>query len=425
MESGEYGVADKLIALRYMTRFRCLGARCEDHCCRDWNVFLDEASYQRLHIATSQSSELRQKLENGLVRTATKGSFATLRAGSDGNCAFLEEGLCALHRDLGEASLPGTCATYPRSVAHIGSRCELSGSLSCPEVARLCLCEPDAMEWSQVDWEILPETCLVTRQVAPGDGDYSRFFDQVRDAVSQLLSSPDYPLEDRLFFVAHLASRLGPVFHRNAGADACTTLEASLARMRDPLWLAELSRQFRGLDVSTPVALRIVLETVRWSLREQGRVRYRALCSQVSRTYGLELSELLNESERISDEYARRREMAQKRFGHRLNQYFSNYALNYWFREPYTQSADLLAHTRSLVVRIAMIKFLLFNHPDLRAHLENDMSDTDALDRIAVEVVQTFERNVGHDTELRERIQTRLTSEDASDLPQLICLIGL
>ena len=417
-------MADKLIALRYMTRFRCLGARCEDHCCKGWNVFLDEASYQRLHIATSQSPELRQKLEQGLERTTTKGWFATLRTGSDGNCTFFEEGLCALHRDLGEASLPGTCATYPRSVSHIGSRCELSGSLSCPEVARLCLCEPDAMERSQVDWETLPENCLVTRQVVPSDNDYSRFFDQVRDAVCQLLSSPGYPVEDRLFFVAHLASRLGPVFHRGAGTDSSTTLEASLDRMRDPLWLAELSRQFRGLDISTPVALRIVLEMLRWSLRERGRVRYRALCSQVSRTYGLELSELLNGSERIGDEYARRREEAQKRFGHRLDQYFGHYALNYWFREPYTQSPDLLAHTRDLVVRIAMIKFLFFNHPDLRTQLEDDETDTDALDRIAVEVVQTFERNVVHGTELRERIQTHLASEDASDLPQLICLIG-
>ena len=37
-----------VVAFRYMTRFACLGDRCEDTCCWHWTVSIDEAHYRGL-----------------------------------------------------------------------------------------------------------------------------------------------------------------------------------------------------------------------------------------------------------------------------------------------------------------------------------------------------------------------------------------
>jgi hypothetical protein len=108
-----------------------------------------------------------------------------------------------------------------------------------------------------------------------------------------------------------------------------------------------------------------------------------------------------------------------KRFGARVEQYLTHYALNYWFKELYTRSPDLLCHTRDLAVRLAVIKFLFFSHPDLAAHVAEGETQVDAVDRIAVEVVHTFARNIEHDAELLNQIRDQL----GADLSHLVCLI--
>jgi len=40
--------------------------------------------------------------------------------------------------------LPDICATFPRVVTKWGERVEVTGTLACPEVARLCLLAEDA-----------------------------------------------------------------------------------------------------------------------------------------------------------------------------------------------------------------------------------------------------------------------------------------
>ena len=34
------------LTARYLTRFRCLGADCEDTCCQAWEIPLDQRGYQ-------------------------------------------------------------------------------------------------------------------------------------------------------------------------------------------------------------------------------------------------------------------------------------------------------------------------------------------------------------------------------------------
>ena len=421
-------MAEKLLALRYMTQFRCTGPLCEDPCCGGWNIFVDEPGYRRLELAAHRSPSLREQLDLSLERPGPSGWFAKVRAHADGNCGFFEDGFCALHRDLGESVLPGTCATYPRTVAHVGNRCELSGTLSCPEAARLCLCEPDAMDLVEASWEMLPEHCLVTREVPHTESHYTGRFDQVRAVVLDLLGLEAYPLEERLFFVMYFSNQTSSFFQRDRGADPDSRLEQEIIRVKNRAFLAELARDFRCLRTSEEFALDVVFGLLQSSLDQERPRRYRALCTGVLQSYGIQRFDQFADAalrEGIGAEYVRRRERAMKRFAGRIETILTRYAQNYWVREPYTQSPDLLSHTRDLVVRLALVKFLFFSHPDLEMLLEEDETRHEPLDRIAIEVVQTFARNVEHDNAFLERARNKLLSRGATGLSHLSCLARL
>jgi lysine-N-methylase len=61
-------------------------------------------------------------------------------------CPFLQaDKLCMIQGKMGESALSKVCTTYPRHSGSISGRQIEVATLSCPEAARLCLLDPDAM----------------------------------------------------------------------------------------------------------------------------------------------------------------------------------------------------------------------------------------------------------------------------------------
>ena len=101
----------------------------------------------------------------------------------------------------------------------------------------------------------------------------------------------------------------------------------------------------------------------------------------------------------------------ERAFPRRIAQYFANYAGNYWMREPLTQAPDLLTHTIRMLMRVAVLRFLLFNHPalsDARVGESPRPTDQRTLDQAAVEVFYTFSRAVEHSPGLLELVHGTL-----------------
>src|SRR5689334_5783082 len=99
---------------RHFAEFRCLGADCEDTCCDGWAVTIDKRTYAKyLHCP---DVEWRGRFQNFVtINTAdpTDQDYARIQLAGT-TCPFLSEGLCSIHRDLGEGYLSVTCASFPR-----------------------------------------------------------------------------------------------------------------------------------------------------------------------------------------------------------------------------------------------------------------------------------------------------------------------
>ena len=138
----------------YMEKFACIGDKCEDTCCAGWGINVDKSTYKKYQKINSP--ELRTIFKSSLKRVK-KGkisteNFASLSLDKDSKCPLLDtKGLCKIHSQFGEKALSKTCRTYPRMENWVDGMLEISGTLSCPEVARLALLPKEGIGFKELE----------------------------------------------------------------------------------------------------------------------------------------------------------------------------------------------------------------------------------------------------------------------------------
>ena len=404
-------------------RFQCLGGACENTCCSTWIVNIDQAHYQVLKDRMGGCRADREAFKAGITRDKTGGAVMHLRP--DGFCAFLaEDGYCSLQKRFGEEVLSHVCVTYPRKSIAVGSRYEMSGALSCPEMVRRCLLADDGMKLVETSELKFPRD-IVPRPPSATPGPYERHLNGMRAVVLELLSRRQYSIRSRLFFVAYLGKRTQDFFHRDATAVDEPRLAAEVQRIQTPAMLDDLDRGFRSLAVPGQVAANIVLGLLKARLDHQARsgTIMIPLVSRVLDALGAthnsaDGADLLGG--KVETFWARCQEQQkiwEDAFADRIDLIFENHAKSYWFQELYTDSPNLLVHTQNYICRAAAVRFLVFGHPVLQAaaSLKDPAARLQALDQTVVEVVSRLARAIEHDRKFLAKLQAALAEGGLQD----------
>jgi lysine-N-methylase len=121
----------------FYKEFHCIGGICEDSCCENWEIDLDENSLKNY---MKQKGEFGKRLkENTKVREKQFILNGT-------RCPFLNDSnLCDIYIEMGEECLCETCTNFPRHVEEFEDLKEVSLTMSCPEVSRIMLGRRDKM----------------------------------------------------------------------------------------------------------------------------------------------------------------------------------------------------------------------------------------------------------------------------------------
>lgn len=131
----------QILIPEYLQDFQCIGGACEDTCCAGWNVTIDKKTFQTYRKV--KNPEVSDKLNRYVKRERKQNNdvnYAKFVLDINNKCQMmLEDGLCSIHKYLGEEFLCNTCAIYPRNFAKVGNSVEKSLTLSCPEAARIVL----------------------------------------------------------------------------------------------------------------------------------------------------------------------------------------------------------------------------------------------------------------------------------------------
>ncbi|WP_026885987.1 flagellin lysine-N-methylase [Clostridium beijerinckii] len=136
----------KTIVPHYYKDFKCIASKCTDTCCAGWEIIIDDETYENYNKVNGEFGErLRSNLT--LYEDGEPGFIL-----QNNNCPFLNKNnLCDIYTELGEKSLCYTCKTYPRSIEEYSNLREMGVSLSCPEVARLILQDPNPITFEVSD----------------------------------------------------------------------------------------------------------------------------------------------------------------------------------------------------------------------------------------------------------------------------------
>ncbi|MFS0861473.1 flagellin lysine-N-methylase [Fredinandcohnia sp. 179-A 10B2 NHS] len=138
---------------QYLEEFSCIGSNCEDTCCSGWRITIDQKTYEKYQQL--EDGDLKASLKQYMRKIDQKPSkerFAELSLNSESYCPLLNDNkLCSVHIERGESYLPNLCATFPRVTNVINGNFETSGTLSCPEIARLALLNKNGISFVEKD----------------------------------------------------------------------------------------------------------------------------------------------------------------------------------------------------------------------------------------------------------------------------------
>ncbi|QRK04102.1 flagellin lysine-N-methylase [Archangium violaceum] len=393
---------------RYMTRFRCIAERCEDTCCSGLKVPVSGSHWQRMQAVVSsdpeESERLRQCVSPNPGGAPTEQAFIQMRP--DGHCPLLDaERLCSLQRRHGDALLPDICATFPRVVTRWGERVEVSGTLACPEVARSCLLEEDALEPVPLPASSPHVTRPETARHIPVDTEdaYTFHAETVRAAMLRLLHRREYPLASRLAMLGQLAYGLDDFYFRGteafrgearSGAEA--RLNKVLQRFERPDILDAVHRDFTGLTLPGGPCVGLFRSVLKARMAAGRGERFSSLVRGVLDSLRLENGGA-SDLDAAWHTYAERWSHLEARYGERVHRYFHNSTEHQLWRAPFTDSPSLLAYVFRLTLRVGLLRLTLAGHPRV-AELRHKPSPTsesqEHLDRAAVETFQLLAKHV-------------------------------
>lgn len=397
-----------------MNSFACIGEKCEDACCQNWDVGLDKYHYDKVLTFIKGCPE-----DEALVRTAIKvnddgatdkSTFAYIKLKDNGFCPFFnEEGLCHLHSKYGEVALGDVCVFFPRVMSSYGEIVEMTGALSCPEVTRECLLGGDQSDiFEDINPQKIPriDNIMISRRLfSDGLDFYNDGFLQVRDIMIGIAKNDTYAFETRLYILSNLSHRISQSYHKGCQANE-KLLNEELLRVQDQRTLDSLDNYYLNYSTAEPVAIIVIQAVLQLRLQQNSADKLGRLTTEIFSNYRKKIKRQSKQEvygEHIPPDelwklYQQNWHKINARFGARLEKYFTRYLTNCLQREWFISIPDPFVYIHLITIRLAVLRFLIASHPDIQSLLEFDDSDEieKRLDSSVVEIVYLFARGIDH-----------------------------
>lgn len=391
----------------YFADFQCLGDRCEDTCCQQWEVRLDRRHYHRLQERMQSRPASRVLFEHHIRLNEREISgdhdYAFIDMADNGYCAMLDaSGLCSIHKEFGVAPLGNVCAFYPRILSRCENEIELSGALSCPEVARRCLLDPEPPSYVPFSPDSLPRSndYPLHRDLPRTATDhYARHFRRVRQAFLDLAAAPR-SLETRLYALATLGRQLSEFYHQGCEAVPAAQLDGLLQHALSPTGLQEMAAFLQQYEAGEPVALIVIVSILQIKQGQFPQEATSQLAAAVQASYDAEYATRRGGAakdipiQELQVLFAARRARCQAACGSLVDDMLGRYVANCLYREWFYTMPDTFTYLQMLILRVAMLRFLIYSHPRLQELPADRARRRQLLEEVVVEVVYRFARNI-------------------------------
>ncbi len=372
----------------YMNSFSCIGSDCEDSCCIGWQVTLNKKTYQK--YKKIKHAELSVKLNKGLKRiknqTASDSKYAYFSMDSEKRCPMLnEKNLCGLQLNFGEDMLSPVCTTYPRMLNKIDQEYELSAKLSCPEIARLALLNPDGIDFDKKEYEVNKNWSTMMSLKTDGVNNGNLFSWEVREFAIDIVQNRKLKISDRLIFLGLFMNRLQEILDRKNYQEINRLVNEYQQKINNPAYLHSLENINDSLSLQIETILELIAARKRSGVTSS---RYLECFNDMIRGLDLDGKEEILKS-KLEDTYLYNYTNYYLPFMNEHEYIFENYVVNYMFESmfPNMASGKIFKDYTKLSTIFAMLKVHFVGISGYSKGLSTDQ---------AIKIIQSFVRAIEH-----------------------------
>lgn len=216
----------------YMSNFQCIAERCEESCCTGgWSVFVDKSTYQKYkNVRDPEWKEAFQQVKR--IKPAIEDSkYAKIDTNTEcKTCPFLSNNLhCSIQSKFGEDYLSWVCRDYPRAYHIVNNMVEYSATLSCPEISRLALFDPNGISFTQQIENVNTRTTINRDMLLETATDPLRqHYEALRFACISIVQDRRKTLSFRLLFIGKLLQHVQKSWNETSNASIENTIASFL-----------------------------------------------------------------------------------------------------------------------------------------------------------------------------------------------------
>ena len=413
----------------YSERFHCITSECEDTCCKDWAVPIDQATYEKYQSVEGLKPHLGTLIVLNTKRQ-TRSDYARIPLTPQSKCAFLDgEQMCGIQKQLGAEMLSVTCTTYPRAVLTAAGQRESALNLSCPEAARVVLLEPHLLDECDPFRDQAADRYAALRHDARHLPRQYQPRLAVREFALLLLGDRSYPLWQRAYLLDVLARRLDALSGASSVAEwaeanpnAVAKLLADSARV---VALQRLRAQMDEAAAEPAEQLPLLIELIRLRV-SQPPVPTRFLECVQQFEAGLGCATAQSEQQILDayvDSYRRYYRPLMERHPHLLENYLMNHVFknSYPFgRERPASAAPVAAPEAesehlSMCVHVALAQALLIG-------MAGYHRESFGVEQV-VKLVQSMARTIEHSAQFLDQISSSVREKKLNNLRGIALLL--
>ncbi len=185
----------------YMKEFSCSGSLCEYTCCNGWRVNIDEATLKKYRHC--KDAQWREKFNKNITAATQEGQPAKCRMEENGDCSFMDEGLCSIQKTFGAGYLSYTCRMFPRGYNNVRGNFEKWASLGCPEIIKALLLSDKRISLVEETAEKVVEQGAKITLLLDDKHYYAKKFYQLRHFSFSVLQNSLFTVAERLLILAY------------------------------------------------------------------------------------------------------------------------------------------------------------------------------------------------------------------------------
>ena len=203
----------------YVGKFKCDGSKCDAHCCKGWDIIIDEKTFQRY-------SRLEGDFTAHIKPFDGKAEYC-IELDERGFCPFLDENnLCRIQKAHGENFLSLVCKTYPRILIDFGKFLELSLTLSCPVAAEMILFGREPLTFELKEFVEDDAVSIGLSPMPVPEKFLARLID-IQAAMISILQERTLSIDQRLIVLGFFLDKLEEISAGAIDDDALTKLIAA------------------------------------------------------------------------------------------------------------------------------------------------------------------------------------------------------